>query len=93
MPTVEKLSIALPPEMASIVRQAVDAGEYSSNSEVIRDALRDWSYQRELRQRGLDDLRALWVEAVNDTRPRVPAEEVLRRLRAKYQDLADVNNK
>jgi len=42
MPTIEKLSIALPTEMATLVRRAVDAGEYSSNSEVIRDALRDW---------------------------------------------------
>jgi antitoxin ParD1/3/4 len=41
MPTIEKLSIALPSEMAALVRRAVDAGEYSSNSEVIRDALRD----------------------------------------------------
>ncbi len=43
MPTIEKLSIALPTEMASVVRQAVDAGEYSSQSEVVRDALRDWT--------------------------------------------------
>ena len=50
MPTVEKLSIALPEEMAAIVRNAVDRGEYSSNSEVIRDALRDWTYKRNLRE-------------------------------------------
>lgn len=93
MTTVEKISIALPPEMATIVRQAVETGEYASNSEVIRDALRDWSYQRELRQRGLDELRAMWDEAVSDQRPRVPAEEVLARLRAKYQALADAAHK
>jgi antitoxin ParD1/3/4 len=40
MPTVQKL-IALPTEMAAVVRRAVEAGEYSSKSEVIRDALRD----------------------------------------------------
>ena len=44
MPTIEKLSIALPAEMAALVRRAVDLGEYSSNSEVIRDALRDWTH-------------------------------------------------
>ena len=69
MTTVEKMSIALPPEMAATVRQAVEAGEYASNSEVIREALRDWSYQRDLRQRGLDDLRAMWDETMIDTRP------------------------
>lgn len=48
MPTVEKLSIALPPEMASWVRKAVKSGEYASASEVIRDALRDWKRERML---------------------------------------------
>ena len=87
------MSIALPPEMAATVRQAVEAGEYASNSEVIREALRDWSYQRDLRQRGLDDLRAMWDEAMIDTRPHVPPKEILQRLRAKYQALADLANK
>ncbi|MFI3197560.1 MAG: type II toxin-antitoxin system ParD family antitoxin [Methylococcaceae bacterium] len=41
MASVEKISIALTKDMASVVRQAVDSGEYASNSEVIRDALRD----------------------------------------------------
>lgn len=50
MSTVEKISIALPPEMVSIVRSAVATGEYASSSEVIRDALRDWTYKRTLRQ-------------------------------------------
>jgi Arc/MetJ-type ribon-helix-helix transcriptional regulator len=51
MPTIEKLSVALPSEMAALVRRAVDGGEYSSNSEVIRDALRDWTHKRNLRGR------------------------------------------
>jgi antitoxin ParD1/3/4 len=87
MAVVEKISIALPPEMAAIVRRAVETGEYASNSEVVREALREWTYQRELRQRGLDELRRLRNEAVTDQRPSMPAEEVLARLRAKYQTL------
>jgi antitoxin ParD1/3/4 len=43
MSTVEKISIALPPEMVAVVRSAVDTGEYASSSEVVRDALRDWT--------------------------------------------------
>ena len=39
MPNVEKISIALPPEMVSLVRNAVESGEYSSTSKVIRGAL------------------------------------------------------
>jgi antitoxin ParD1/3/4 len=41
MPNVEKVSIALTPEMAAVVRQAVESGEYASNSEIVREALRD----------------------------------------------------
>ena len=43
MPNVEKISIALPPEMVAVLRQAVETGEYASSSEVVRDALRDWT--------------------------------------------------
>ena len=38
--TAEKLSITLPPELAKMVRDKVKSGTYSSNSEVIREALR-----------------------------------------------------
>ncbi|HEY9826800.1 MAG TPA: type II toxin-antitoxin system ParD family antitoxin [Stenomitos sp.] len=40
MQSAEKLSITLTPEMASYVRQKVNSGLYSSNSEIIREALR-----------------------------------------------------
>ena len=33
---------------------AVATGEYASSSEVIRDALRDWTHKRSLRQQGVD---------------------------------------
>jgi antitoxin ParD1/3/4 len=93
MQNVEKISIALPPEMTALMRQVVKAGEYASTSEVIRDALREWTYRRELRQRGLDELRALWDEALNDPRPPVPPEEVLSRLRGKYRAFVEASDK
>ncbi len=40
MQSAEKLSITLTPEMASFIRQKVNSGLYSSNSEIIREALR-----------------------------------------------------
>jgi antitoxin ParD1/3/4 len=40
MQAAEKLSITLPPEMASFIRQKVDSGLYGSNSEIIREAMR-----------------------------------------------------
>lgn len=47
MSNVEKLSIALTPELANLVRVAVDSGDYASSSEVVREALRDWKLRRE----------------------------------------------
>lgn len=41
MPNVEKMSIALTPEMAALVREAVETGEYATSSEMVREALRD----------------------------------------------------
>ena len=87
--SVEKISIALPPEMVALVRQAVETGEYASSSEVVRDALRDWTYKRHLQQLGIAELRHLWLEARNNDAPGVPAEDVLDRLERKYQAIAD----
>ena len=89
MPTAEKISIALPSEMVSIVRNAVASGEYASSSEVIRDALRDWTYKRTMRQQGIAELRQLWQEALDDKTPGVAADEVLDRLERKYQAISD----
>jgi antitoxin ParD1/3/4 len=89
MPTVEKISIALPSEMVSIVRQAVEAGEYASSSEVVRDALREWTHRRSLHQQGIDELRKIWQHAIHDSAPGVAAEGVLDRLERKYEDFSD----
>jgi antitoxin ParD1/3/4 len=87
--TAEKISIALPSEMVSIIRGAVATGEYASSSEVIRDALRDWKYKRSARQQGIAELRQLWKEAIHDKAPGVSAAEVLDRLERKYQAIAE----
>jgi antitoxin ParD1/3/4 len=89
MTTAEKISIALPAEMVATIRSAVETGEYASSSEVVRDALRAWTHRRSLRERGLDELRQVWQEALRDTSPGVPADEVLDRLERKYQAIAD----
>ena len=64
MPQVEKMSIALTPELAAAVRAAVANGEYVSISEVVREALRDWQLRRSLHQKELEDLRRLWQEGI-----------------------------
>jgi antitoxin ParD1/3/4 len=62
MADIERLTIALPSPMADRVRAAVDAGEYASTSEVLRDALRLWEQRRDLRERDLEILRRRWDE-------------------------------
>jgi antitoxin ParD1/3/4 len=49
----EKFSITLPGEMARVIHERVNSGDYGSVSEVIRDALRAW-LQRERRLAALD---------------------------------------
>jgi antitoxin ParD1/3/4 len=92
MATIEKISIALPLEMITLVRGAVEAGEFASTSEVVRDALRDWTLKRNLRQEGVQELRRVWQQAMKDQRPRVAVDDVFDRLEAKYKRLAPALN-
>jgi len=64
MANVEKVSIALTPEMLAVVREAVESGEYASSSEVMREALRDWKRRRSLEQKEIEELRHLWNEGL-----------------------------
>jgi antitoxin ParD1/3/4 len=58
MQSAEKLSITLPPEMASFIRQKVESGLCGSTSEIIREALRGLM-ERERRLERLDGAIAL----------------------------------
>jgi antitoxin ParD1/3/4 len=89
MPAIEKISIALPPEMVKLVRQAVASGEYASSSEAVRDALRDWNFKRSMRQQGIEELRKVWQQAMEDNSPGLAVDGVLDRLEQKYQAIAD----
>ncbi len=73
MAHVEKLSIALTPDMASDVRQAVESGDYASASEVIRDALRYWKQRRTVDEEMVLELRRLWQEGL-DSGPAEPLD-------------------
>lgn len=90
MPNVEKVSIALTPEMAAAVRQAVESGEYASNSEIVREALRDWKLKRALQQQEVEELRRLWQEGLHSGPSRFAGmadlkAEARRRLEAQSQ--------
>ena len=68
MANVEKISIALPADMATLVRNAVETGDYASSSEVIREALREWKARRAARSEAVSELRRLWEEGIDSGR-------------------------
>jgi antitoxin ParD1/3/4 len=58
MAEIERLTIALPTDMAATIKSAVEDGDYASASEVVRDALRDWKAKRALQLQELETLKA-----------------------------------
>jgi antitoxin ParD1/3/4 len=61
---IEKVSVALTSEQIAALRAAVDAGEYATTSEIVREAVRDWQMKRELRQEDIRRLRSLWDRGI-----------------------------
>ena len=58
MAGIERMTVTLPTDMATLVKGAVEEGDYASSSEVIREALRDWKLKRELRFQKIAVLKA-----------------------------------
>ncbi|TGD98023.1 ribbon-helix-helix domain-containing protein [Methylobacterium nonmethylotrophicum] len=86
MRTTRPLSITLPHEMAQMVKDKVAAGEYATESEVIRDGLRallarDAAMERWLRE----EVVPVFDRVAAGTEPLVPADEVLSGAARRYQ--------
>jgi antitoxin ParD1/3/4 len=58
MPDFRKVSFTLTGEQVA----AVEAGEYSTTGEIVREAIRDWQFKQELRRQEVERLRRLWDE-------------------------------
>ena len=74
MRTTQQMSITLPNEMADVVKSKVRAGEYASESEVIRDGLRalmarDRVIEAWLRETAVPAARALKDDPPGHSRP------------------------
>jgi antitoxin ParD1/3/4 len=78
MANVEKLSIALTADMATDIRAAVEAGDYGSVSEVVRD----WRLRRKIETLETEELRRLVQEGI-DSGPGLDAADVFARLRTR----------
>ena len=83
MGAIERMTITMPAELAETVRQTVAGGEYASTSEVVREALRDWTRNRDAERRDLEAVRAA-IKAGLDSGPGIPADQVCAELRARY---------
>ncbi len=64
MSHVEKISVAISPEIAEMIRGAIACGEYSSAGEVMRAALHDWKLRRRPRPGAIDELSRCWDEGL-----------------------------
>ena len=85
MPTAEKISITLPPEINRVIKQRVDAGDFASSSELIREALRVWQRREEEHQEKLAAIRAKLQSSIDDPRPSVSLGAAFERLRQRHE--------
>lgn len=87
MADVQKVSVALTGEQLATIRAAVDAGEYATTSEIVREAVRDWQFKRELRQEDIRRLRQLWDDG-KASGPAVPLnfDEVRQEARRRLEE-------
>jgi antitoxin ParD1/3/4 len=86
----EKFSVTLPGEMARVIHERVNSGNYGSVSEVIRDAMRAW-LQRERRLAALDAALARGIAELDAGRGQdaeLVRRELRERLSAKSSDSA-----
>ena len=86
MSVAEKLSITLPAEMARMVRDKVVAGVYSSNSEVIRDALRLLQEQDLLKVQKLALLKEKLERSINEGGSSLDEEDVFAELEIRHHE-------
>ena len=84
---IDKQGIKLSPEHASLVEEAVAAGEFASADEVVEEALRNWKERRDNFGYTIAELRRLVQEGI-DSGPSLPGPEVMQRLRSKYERMA-----
>jgi antitoxin ParD1/3/4 len=89
MPDVQKVSIALTGEQIGALRAAVETGEYATTSEIVREAIRDWQFKRELRQEDLRRLRQLWDQGKTSTATPVDFDHARREARQRLAMAAE----
>lgn len=80
MSAIERMTITLPSEMAATLRHSVEGGQYASASEIVREALREWTRKHDDERRDLEALREA-IKQGDESGSSIPAEEVFAELR------------
>jgi len=71
----ERITITLPPDMLTSIKQKVSAGSYGSTSELIRNALRLWQKKEEEHDAKLSLIRNRLKQSIKSGKP-VPLDAV-----------------
>ena len=58
MSKLETITVAMPEDVTSRMQAAVDAGEYATPGEIVREVMREWAELQDRRTARLDELRA-----------------------------------
>mgnify|MGYP001005845478 CR=1 FL=1 len=88
MQSAEKISITMTPDMLRAVRESVEAGEYASTSEAMRDAVRVWQRQRIEDAERLEAIRARVKRSIEDPRPSLTSEEAEAHMQRFFEEQA-----
>ncbi len=75
-----KLSVSLPDEMVSAIRERVKSGSYASASEVLRTAMQHWLRDEAEHDAWLADVRAKIDASIDDPRPSITDQEMQARI-------------
>ncbi|EGY27752.1 MULTISPECIES: type II toxin-antitoxin system ParD family antitoxin [Candidatus Regiella] len=86
MPT----SVALSPHFEEFIQKQINSGRYNNVSEVIRAGLRELEDQAQAKK--LEALQSAVTRGINSGEG-VPAEEVFKQLRHKYQQMSENGRK
>lgn len=89
MGKLERVTVTMPEEMADRLRAAVEEGGYATTSEIVREALRAWTFEQDRRDADNAAIREMLDRArASGT---VPAEEVYRKLREQIAKIVEEN--
>ncbi len=75
----ERITITLPPDMLSSIKQKVSSGSYGSTSELIREAMRLWQKREDEHEARLAMIRSRLEKSRNSGKP-IPIDEAFSKI-------------